>query len=166
MTVAPEQFFSSLLEASSDAILISRLADGRIVELSRSFAELTGYERAELIGHTTVELRLVRAVDRKRVVDELRARGTGGGYEPQLQTKGGDWRWIEFSSQLVPAPGQEYVLTIARDVTERKQLETELAALAEEDALTGLANRRRFERELDERCAFANRYGFGGSLLL
>jgi diguanylate cyclase (GGDEF)-like protein/PAS domain S-box-containing protein len=166
MTVAPERFFEALLEASSDAILISRADDGRIAEVSRSLAELTGYAKEELLGRTTVELRLVRPVDRQRVIAELRASGTGSGYETRLRTKQGTWRWIEFSSQIVPAGGQEYVLTIARDVTERKGLEAELAALAEEDPLTGLANRRRFERELDHRCTYAARYGFGGCLLL
>ena len=166
MTVAPERFFEALLDASSDAVLISRADDGRIVEASRSLAELAGYAKEELLGRSTIELRLVRPVDRERVIAELRASGTGGGYETRLRTKHGDWRWIEFSSQIVAARGHEYVLTIARDVTERKGLEAELAALAEEDPLTGLANRRRFDRELDDRCAYAARYGFGGSLLL
>jgi diguanylate cyclase (GGDEF)-like protein/PAS domain S-box-containing protein len=166
MTVAPERFFEALLQASSDAVLISRLDDGLIVEVSRSLAELTGYSKQELVGRTTVELRLVRPGDRDKVVGELRASGTGRGYETRLRTRNGDWRWIEFSSQIVPADRHDYVLTIARDVTDRKSLEAELAALAEEDPLTGLANRRRFERELDHRCAYAARYGFGGSLLL
>jgi diguanylate cyclase (GGDEF)-like protein/PAS domain S-box-containing protein len=166
MKVEPDRFFEALLEASSDAILITRVHDGLIVELSRSLAELTGCARDELIGRTTVALRLVQPGDRERVVGELQVNGTGSGYETRLRTKHGDWRWIDFSSQVVPAGGDEYVLTIARDVTERKTLEAELAALAEEDSLTGLANRRRFGRELDLRCAFADRYGFGGCLLL
>ena len=43
-----------------------------------------------------------------------------------------------------------------QDITERKELEQQLRLQAEQDPLTGLANRRRFEQELErqiERCA-------------
>ena len=58
------------------------------------------------------------------------------------------------------------VTSIIRDVTERKRFETQLKHLADNDALTELYNRRRFEEELVEYGDYAARYSEGGAVLL
>ena len=58
------------------------------------------------------------------------------------------------------------ILATVVDVSERKRFEIQLAHLADHDPLTGLANRRRFDRELTahlDRCA---RYGPSGALFM
>ncbi len=62
------------------------------------------------------------------------------------------------------APDQ--VLTNLVDVSERHRYEQELAALADTDPLTGLANRRRFHHELNRHVAECRRYGVRGGVLL
>ncbi|MDO8210640.1 sensor domain-containing diguanylate cyclase [Conexibacter sp. CPCC 206217] len=52
------------------------------------------------------------------------------------------------------------------DVSERKQLETRLRQLADRDPLTGLLNRRSFDKELTAHLARARRYGGGGALIV
>ncbi|MDQ3629918.1 MAG: diguanylate cyclase [Actinomycetota bacterium] len=53
-----------------------------------------------------------------------------------------------------------------QDITARKELEGRLQRLADEDPLTGLPNRRRFERELESTLALSARNGPPGALLL
>jgi diguanylate cyclase (GGDEF)-like protein/PAS domain S-box-containing protein len=53
-----------------------------------------------------------------------------------------------------------------QDIQERKRFEGHLEYLADHDVLTGLSNRRRFERELERQLSFAHRYGGDGALLL
>jgi diguanylate cyclase (GGDEF)-like protein/PAS domain S-box-containing protein len=53
-----------------------------------------------------------------------------------------------------------------QDITARKELEARLQRLADEDPLTGLPNRRRFERELQSALALSARDALPGSLLL
>jgi diguanylate cyclase (GGDEF)-like protein len=53
----------------------------------------------------------------------------------------------------------------ARDVTERRRLEKELVHLANQDHLTGLFNRRRFEEELSRATHHAVRTGRRGAVL-
>ncbi len=53
-----------------------------------------------------------------------------------------------------------------QDITARKELEARLQRLADEDPLTGLPNRRRFERELEATLALSARHGAPGAVLL
>lgn len=59
----------------------------------------------------------------------------------------------------------EYLSTIARDISERKSLEAQLAYLGNHDPLTGLFNRRHFQSELERQLALAQRYNTQGGLL-
>ncbi len=61
-----------------------------------------------------------------------------------------DGRWIEVHNHPIPAGG---VVSVHKDVTQRKKDEERLRYLALHDPLTGLANRKAFEAALDE--AFA-----------
>ena len=53
-----------------------------------------------------------------------------------------------------------------QDITPTKVLEERLQRLADEDTLTGLPNRRRFERELADALQLSGRHGSPGALLL
>jgi len=53
-----------------------------------------------------------------------------------------------------------------QDITARKQLEDRWQRLADEDPLTGLPNRRRFERDLEVVLSLSERHGYPGALLL
>ena len=78
-------------------------------------------------------------------------------YDAHLRRKDGELRAVEFSHQLMP--GNELVLTIVRDVTERVRREEELRHLAATDDLTGVLNRRRFHEpsEVATQCASLRR---------
>lgn len=60
----------------------------------------------------------------------------------------------------------EYFSTIARDITDRKRMEEQLAYHASHDSLTGLPNRRYFQEELCREIVRANREGSSGALLV
>jgi len=55
--------------------------------------------------------------------------------------------------------------TIARDLSERKRLETQLVHLVDYDALTGLLTHSRFQEELQRQLAQVRRYNVHGALL-
>jgi PAS domain S-box-containing protein len=109
--------FAALLEHSFDGIVISDARDGWMLECSRSFAALTGYPREELLGRSSVELRLIDPdVRSDAIAVAARSRSVGGLVTP-LRRRDGELRHVEFSSQLLP--GDELLLSIVRDVTER-----------------------------------------------
>jgi diguanylate cyclase (GGDEF)-like protein len=58
------------------------------------------------------------------------------------------------------------LVTVAHDVSERRRLEEDLRHAAEHDDLTGLLNRRRFERDLARQVDLCRRYGETAAVVL
>ena len=155
--------FGVVLRGSLDSIILNDRETEWIIEVSDSFEALTGYGRSELIGRTSLELGLVDA-DEVRVRSARRAHeGIEGTYETLLRRKDGSRLWAEYSQQII---GDRYVLTILRDASARKRLEDDLRALADFDELTGIANRRRFQEELQKYLTASRRFGDHLTLML
>jgi diguanylate cyclase (GGDEF)-like protein/PAS domain S-box-containing protein len=152
-----------LLRHSFDGITLNARKSRWLIEVSDSFCELTGYTRLELLGRTSVELGLVDPGWVREQATRMADQGVEGLYETRMRRKDGEERWVEFSQQLL---GEEFVLTIVRDVTRRRALEQELRRLAHTDPLTGLFNRRRFEEEVEREIRVAKRAAEPISLLL
>lgn len=76
---------------------------------------------------------------------------------------------VALSSRLLTRPGSEepdIVLVNVVDVSERRRYQDRLAHLVDHDVLTGLANRRRFDTELQRHLERSRRYGNTGAVLL
>ncbi|MDR4307513.1 diguanylate cyclase [Chelatococcus sambhunathii] len=86
----------------------------------------------------------------EKVRSEALRRGGGFRLEAEIETRHGHRRWIRVSGvveRAANAPIRLYGLK--QDVTEERGALEDAWRLSEIDALTGLANRRRFEKELD-----------------
>jgi PAS domain S-box-containing protein len=111
--------FGALLQHSFDGIVVSAVADGWILECSRSFIALTGYPREELLGRTSLELGLIEPQVREAALAAAAEQRATGGFETRLRRKDGELRWVEFSPQVLA--GDELLLTIVRDITHRRR---------------------------------------------
>jgi len=106
----------------------------------------------------------------------LRAGSEGGTLEYRERKRGGEYFWVEGSLRVYrdPATGRPIgYLNLVRDITERKRSEENLQSayrametLVVVDALTGIANRRRFDDALAAEWRRASREGSKLSLLL
>ena len=106
--------------------------------------EMTGYEREELLGKTTLDIffddegcRVVRKAN------EQRQKGISGQYEARIRKKSGEILWVLVSG--APIINDEGIVTgtlgMFMDISERKRAEEQLLHDAFHDGLTGLANR-------------------------
>lgn len=71
-------------------------------------------------------------------------------FECHLNPGNGESRWVEISMNKVDLEAGDLVIGVVRDITERREMLAEVHHNALHDDLTGLFNRREFERRLNE----------------
>ncbi len=142
-------------ENSRDVIILADFNGNRIY-VSASASKWGGWRPDELTVITSLEL--VHPEDRRRaeaIVRSLRLGSDGGLLECRVRNKLGEYVWVEANLRPVRDPNTGAavgILNIVRDISRRKDAEQELnranaalKALAVTDALTHLANRRKFD---------------------
>lgn len=117
-----EEYFRKAFLISPDAITITHLETGVIVEINRGFTEITGYEWEDIAGRSMLELNLwENPSDRERLVAELKARGHVRNLEARFWRKDGRLLDGLLSANRIELDGAPHLLTIARDITELKE---------------------------------------------
>lgn len=155
---ASEERYRSAFQTSIDAITISRLGDGRYVDVNHAFLEITGFERQEVIGQKWSQLGLwVNHHDRENLLKALSEKTSCRNCEAQFKRKNGDLFWGIISASTFELEGELCVLSVLRDISAAKEFEEEIKELAFFDPLTKLANRRLLMERLGKSIAFSAR---------
>lgn len=122
-----EQKFMKAFHATPDAIVISRAADGLLIEVNDVFLRIAGYDRAEIVGKTTTGLGVwANPADRERYVAGIREQGRVRDMEAQFCSKTGTVLDGLISGESILLDHEPCLLTIIRNITERKKTEREL----------------------------------------
>ncbi|MFB2833400.1 PAS domain S-box protein [Floridanema evergladense] len=125
-----EARFTKVFRTSPDPISINELGDGgKYIEVNDSFLQFSQYSREEVIGKTPEELNISADLQQNLILlEQLQKYGRIEGFEFHYRTKFGKSGISLLSIELVELEGQQRVLTIAKDITDRKQLELALQA--------------------------------------
>ncbi len=120
-----EKKFRDLFDYAGDAIFIHDLG-GHFLEVNHTACQRLGYTKEELLQMTPVDIDLPEyaALVRERI-EELQKKGSLF-FETAHLTKDGRKIPVELSSRIIEYEGTPAVLSIARDITERKQAEENL----------------------------------------
>jgi diguanylate cyclase (GGDEF)-like protein/PAS domain S-box-containing protein len=123
---------------------------GESVVMDARMARLAGFGDTATSGPVAVFLAYVHPEDRAALERLMSgADGAAGAFRLEFRLRGrdGGWRWLETvgRAQRDPGNGRPSVLGLTTDVTQRRRAQDELYRMAMEDALTGLANRQRFQ---------------------
>jgi PAS domain S-box-containing protein len=122
-----EQRFANVFRASPVAIGISRLADGRFIDVNDSFVQSFGYRREEVIGRTVAELNMwQQPSDRAAIVEILRERGSVHDLETSFRMRSGELREGLSSIDVIELDDEPCLLSMMVDITERKRAEAAL----------------------------------------
>lgn len=155
---ASEARYRTVFQTSPDAVTISRLSDGVIVDVNQASLDITGYKRDEVLGKTATQLRIwVNSRDRFKLVEALRRDSQCRDMEAQFRRKNGGIFWARLSVSFIEIDGAPCILSFARDVSAAKQAEEAIKDLAFYDPLTGLANRRLLSERLTQSVLMGNR---------
>ena len=154
-----DQLFRKAFDASPEPLSISMLDNGRVLDVNESFLSLSGYQRGEVIGQSTIELGLwANRDDYATLHSALCANRTARDLEIDFRTKSGELRSLLVSAEIIEIDAQQCLLMAARDTTERKLVQARLSLLANYDGLTGLPNRSLFQDRLSQAVRRADRH--------
>lgn len=129
--------FDAVFHYSQMAIGISRLVDGRYIDINPAFLRLFGYRRHEVIGRTSKELGLwPRRSERVELIRRLRAGESVTAYEAHFRRRDGGEGQVSISARLIDLDGEPHLVGMLIDITERKRTE---AALRESESRLRMA---------------------------
>jgi len=122
-----EDKFYQAFHASPEAITITTVEDGRLLDASEGYLRLIGFSRAEAIGRTANEIgHWVDLGERGRFLQKLRKHGAVHNMEVKLRNSKGAVGIILMSAELIDLHGEQCVLASFRDITARKRAEEAL----------------------------------------
>lgn len=128
-----EEKFRKAFTTSPDSININRLTDGMYVSINSGFTRITGYEESEVIGKTSLEIDIWNNPDdRKRLVEGLKKDGQVINLEANFKMKSGEVRFAVMSAAVIELDGVAHILSITRDMSDKKRDELEIQKKNEE----------------------------------
>ncbi|MGZ8158961.1 MAG: PAS domain S-box protein [Methylobacter sp.] len=129
-------FQQTILNAVADAgMQVMMLEEGRIIHVgNRKLAYEFGFTDEDIDAYPVLT-DIIHLDDRERILDYHTRRVAGealpASYELGLVTRGGERREYETSVAIVPNTHPVRVITVGKDITERKRMETELLRQAD-----------------------------------
>ncbi|MEQ9441498.1 MAG: PAS domain S-box protein [Cyclobacteriaceae bacterium] len=117
--LAEEKFYKAF-HLSPDAISITRLSDGLVLEVNQGFVQLTGYSREELIGRTSTEVNFWSDPrQREQMKVQLQSEGECV-MEAKFRIKGGELAEGHIRARVISIRGETCLISVVRDLREQK----------------------------------------------
>jgi PAS domain S-box-containing protein len=126
-----EEKFSKSFRHSPLLIAITRMSDSRYLDVNETFEQHLGWSRNEVIGRTPHDFNLwVDADKRTAFAKELQTKGSVRDLEVCLRKKDGETRILLLSAESIEVGSELCALSVAADITERKQAEEVLSSMS------------------------------------
>ncbi len=165
-----EASYRAIFDAAEDAILVRDVDTGAIVDANPAACAAFGYTREELRQLQMGALSAGKRPDAEDNARDLRARAARGEdlrVEWHSRSKDGRLRWFEVVAKRVTIGGQDRILSLSRDIDDRKAAEEALVASEEQyrsmfnASIDGLALWNASGELVDTNPALWRMYGYG-----
>ncbi|MFN8372345.1 MAG: PAS domain S-box protein [Anaerolineae bacterium] len=126
-----QEWFARIFQMAPFGITIRAVNDGRFVDVNEASIRMFGFDRDEIIGHSSIELQ-TWADEKARAerFEQLAREGRLDQVEVQVHGRNDTIRTVLLSTQLIDFHGEPHYLSTIADITERKQLEQQRLELA------------------------------------
>jgi diguanylate cyclase (GGDEF)-like protein/PAS domain S-box-containing protein len=155
-----EERFRTVFGSVNEGVVISDPDTGRVVEINLPGSAMLGYSQSELVG-STIEMFSSGVPpytqhDAIGLIQEAVLNGPQT-FEWHCKAKDGHLFWVEVSLRHAAIGKRFFILSILRDISERKRAVEQITRMAHYDFLTGLANRSVFVDALQQEIARSRR---------
>lgn len=148
MLMQTAQKFMDLFNSINDTVFIHDL-EGNFLEVNDQACERLGYSKKEFNQLTPADIDSPEFASKVgERIEQLKKDGQVF-FESAHVSKTGETVPVELNSRLIEYEGKEAILTVARDITERKKAQGKINRLVFYDPLTGLPNRRLFSDRIE-----------------
>ncbi|MHC4535771.1 MAG: PAS domain S-box protein [Planctomycetota bacterium] len=122
-----EEKLSMAFRCNPDAIVISRMSDGLIIDVSEAFEKMFEIPGENAIGRTSIDLGLWRdSAKRTKSLAQYRMDRPFRDVESQCYRASGELFDVSISAELIEIDGETCILSVLRDITDRKKAEDAL----------------------------------------
>jgi len=122
-----EEKFKKTFALSPLGISIFNLSNNKFVDCNKSFEQLTGYQKEEIVGKHSLDINFWKhPVKREQIVTELMKDGFSKINGLELTTKSGDTKIVDACFVTVDINGEPHSISNLLDITEQRKAETEL----------------------------------------
>ncbi|MFC1946525.1 PAS domain S-box protein [Chloroflexota bacterium] len=122
-----EERMSKAFRSVPDSIVISRLEDGKYIDVNDSFVRFSGYSREELMTNTALDIGIwVESSERVKALSLLEKKGRVEDFEIEFRRKSGETGSALLTIEPITINGEVCILSVTTDITERKRAEETL----------------------------------------
>lgn len=122
-----ETRFRTVFETAADPIFLNDMETGRFIDVNHAAGHHLGYDKSELLKMSLHEIHPSETMDSLSRFSGNPSETKAAYFETQHLRKNGSKAIVDVSSQQMIHRGRSVLLSIVRDVTERKQAENELS---------------------------------------
>ena len=123
---ASEKRFSTIFHDNPAAMALTKVGNNRIFEVNEAWEDITGYRRSEVIGSTSLELNLLVDPNQREKLSKILQEGGKARDEVHVRRKSGEVNTVLMSAEIIELSGENYLLSMAQDLTEQKNAEKAL----------------------------------------
>lgn len=122
-----EEKFSNAFHSSPDIITISSLSEALYIDVNDAYLITVGYERNEVIGHTSYELNIWHfPLDRAILLQQIKENGRVRNLDFIFRNRSGELKTTLISADIINVGGEDCLLCVVKDISDRKQMEQAL----------------------------------------